>query len=127
MGASMDGLSKAEADHLLRYRDRVNEIRQNQRKIEELTADINAQIRRLESQNSMIYRKVASAEKSDLMQRIAERERAAGDVELVRMDNRVADLEDEIDELEQKIQNAKHAGQMGQGRRDTTVRRKTKE
>ena len=87
MGASMDGLSKAEADHLLRYRDRVNEIRQNQRKIdklqaEKLTADINAQIKRLENANSIIYRKVNAAEQTDLMQRIIERERAAGDVEV---------------------------------------------
>lgn len=132
MGASMDGLSKAEADHLLRYRDRVNEIRQNQRKIdelkaEELTADINAQIKRLENANSIIYRRVSTAEQTDLMQRIIERERAAGDVEVQRMDNRVADLEDEIDELEQKIRNAKLAGQMGQGRRDAAVLRKTEE
>lgn len=132
MGASIDGLSKAEADHLLRYRDRVNEIRQNQRKIdelktEELTADVNAQIKRLENANSIIYRRVSSAEQTDLMQRIIERERAAGDVEVQRMDNRVADLEDEIDELEQKIRNAKLAGQMGQGRRDAAVLRKTEE
>lgn len=132
MGASMDGLSKAEADHLLRYRDRVNEIRQNQRKIdelkaEELTADVNAQIKRLENANSIIYRRVSSAEQTELMQRIIERERAAGDVEVQRMDNRVADLEDEIDELEQKIRNAKLAGQMGQGRRDAAVLRKTEE
>lgn len=132
MGASMDGLSKAEADHLLRYRDRVNEIRQNQRKIdelkaEELTADINAQIKRLENANSIIYRKVNAAEQTDLMQRIIERERAAGDIEVQRMDNRVADLEDEIDELEQKIRNAKLAGQMGQGRRDAATLRKTEE
>ena len=132
MGASMDGLSKAEADHLLRYRDRVNEIRQNQRKIdelktEELTADVNAQIKRLENANSIIYRRVSSAEQTELMQRIIERERAAGDVEVQRMDNRVADLEDEIDELEQKIRNAKLAGQMGQGRRDAATLRKTEE
>lgn len=132
MGASMDGLSKAEADHLLRYRDRVNEIRQNQRKIdelkaEELTADINAQIKRLENANSIIYRKVNAAEQTDLMQRIIERERAAGDIEVQRMDNRVADLEDEIDELEQKIRNAKLAGQMGQGRRDAATLRKAEE
>lgn len=132
MGASMDGLSKAEADHLLRYRDRVNEIRQNQRKIdelkaEELTADINAQIKRLENANSIIYRKVNATEQTDLMQRIIERERAAGDIEVQRMDNRVADLEDEIDELEQKIRNAKLAGQMGQGRRDAATLRKTEE
>ena len=132
MGASIDGLSKAEADHLLRYRDRVNEIRQNQRKIdelkaEELTADVNAQIKRLENANSIIYRRVSSAEQTELMQRIIERERAAGDVEVQRMDNRVADLEDEIDELEQKIRNAKLAGQMGQGRRDAAVLRKTEE
>lgn len=132
MGASMDGLSKAEADHLLRYRDRVNEIRQNQRNIEELkaeelTADINAQIKRLENANSIIYRKVNTAEQTDLMQRIIERERAAGDIEVQRMDNRVADLEDEIDELEQKIRNAKLAGQMGQGRRDAATLRKTEE
>ena len=132
MGASMDGLSKAEADHLLRYRDRVNEIRQNQRKIdelktEELTADVNAQIKRLENANSIIYRRVSYAEQTELMQRIIERERAAGDVEVQRMDNRVADLEDEIDELEQKIRNAKLAGQMGQGRRDAAVLRKTEE
>lgn len=115
MGASMDGLSKAEADHLLRYRDRVNEIRQNQRKIdelkaEELTADINAQIKLLENANSIIYRKVSSAEKTKLMQGIIERERAAGDVELERIENRIADLEEEIDELER----AKIAGRMHQ-------------
>lgn len=132
MGASMDGLSKAEADHLLRYRDRVNEIRQNQRKIdelkaEELTADVNAQIKRLENANSIIYRRVSSAEQTDLMQRIIERERAAGDVEVQRMDNRAADLEDEIDDLGQKIRNAKLAGQMAQGRHDAPALRKTEE
>lgn len=115
MGASMDGLSKAEADHLLRYRDRVNEIRQNQRKIdelkaEELTADINAQIKLLENANSIIYRKVSSAEKTKLMQGIIERERTAGDVELERIENRISDLEEELDELER----AKLAGRMHQ-------------
>lgn len=132
MGASMENLSKAEADHLLRYRDRVNEIRKNQQQIDELrggeiTADVNAKIRSLESANSMIYRKIAAAEKTDLMQRIAQRERTAGDVELQRADNRVADLEDEIDDLTQKIRDAKLAGQMAQGRKDAAALRRTVE
>lgn len=132
MGASMDGLSKAEADHLLRYRDRVNEIRRNQQQIDELrsgeiTADVNAKIRSLESANSMLYRKIAAAEKTDLMQRIAQREREAGDVELQRMDNRVADLEEEVDELQLRLREATLAGQMAQGRKDAAQLRKTRE
>lgn len=132
MGASMDGLSKAEADHLLRYRDRVNEIRRNQQQIDELrsgeiTADVNAKIRSLESANSMLYRKIAAAEKTDLMQRIAQREREAGDVELQRMDNRVADLEEEVDELQLRLREATLAGQMAQGRKDAAQLRNTRE
>ena len=132
MGASMENLSKAEADHLLRYRDRVNEIRRNQQQIDELrigeiTADVNAKIRSLESANSMLYRKIAAAEKTDLMQRIAQREREAGDVELQRMDNRVADLEEDVDELQLLLLEATLAGQMAQGRKDAAQLRKTRE